>query len=96
MSENDCERKPLAAVHARYYSTQNCEAATGLTYQFVKAEAERLGVRVRRLGRGKRRIVIDAADFDLKIEMDRENEPNPTPADGAEALRARLGLVVRK
>lgn len=82
-------------VRAKYYGTQNCEQATGLTYRFVRDQARALGVKVYRLSAG-RRLVVDADDFDQKLQALAEaRDASADSAGTAAELAAQLGLVVR-
>jgi hypothetical protein len=99
LSEKNSQRKPLAVVRPKYYAVENCEAATGFTYRYVRDQARALGVKVYALS-GGRRLAIDADDFDLKLqqflerttpENNQEQDQDPT----AIVLRT-LGLEVRK
>lgn len=99
MSEKNSERKPLAVVRPRYYSVENCEAATGFTYRYIRDQARALGVKIYPLS-GGRRLAIDADDFDRKLQQlleqtEREGDQK-ADRDPTEAVLAAIGLVVKK
>lgn len=96
LAEENSERKPLAVVRAKYYSVENCEAATGFSYRYVRDQARALGVKIYPLS-GGRRLAIDADDFDRKLQqlLEQSAPENNQKADEdpIAAVRRELGLV---
>jgi hypothetical protein len=95
------ERKPLPYIRPKYYSVENTEQATGLTYRYVRDQARLLGVRILKLS-GGRRLLIDADDFDQKVAEAQNGEwaatapETETPEDATAAVLRSLGLEVVK